>query len=217
MTNWHIRQTELGVFSYKETGFEIDLKTEVHSIKWTDIERILVYKADLLTIDEICMEILYDNRTIVITEETRGWYQFIDRLKSILPVKDNWEAEVLKSPFEYNLTTVYERIDRRMPRQSNFFSVINGKTKEEAGNFFQQAGWKIHKPSMKAYQLSNSWTDLVLDTENDGNSLLIHGLVAYHPANVNALQTLFDRLECPYKFEFYDEQHQLLFEKKNSI
>lgn len=215
--NGFIRQTELGVFSYNETGFELNLKTEFHSIKWADIERIASYKADLLTTDEICLDIIYDNKMVVLTEETHGWHQFIERLQSALPIKDNWEAAVLKSPFEYNLTTVYERIDRKMPQQSNFFSVIEGSTKEEVSYLFQKEGWKIHKPSMKAYQLSNSWTELVLDTDSNGSSLLLHGLVAYFPDNVKALETIFDRLECPYKFEFYDEQNELQFEKKNGM
>ena len=47
--NWDIKFNDLGIFSYNTTGFEIDLKDGFHSIKWTDIERLEVYKADLLT------------------------------------------------------------------------------------------------------------------------------------------------------------------------
>ena len=113
--NWEIRQNDLGVFTYNSSGFEIDLKNEYHYIKWADIERLVAYKADLMSVDEICMDIIYDNKTVIITEETFGWHQFIKRIKTaLLSVNENWEALVLKSPFEYDLTTIYERFDRKM-------------------------------------------------------------------------------------------------------
>jgi hypothetical protein len=215
--NWHFKQAELGVFCYNENGFEVELDTVLYSIKWTDIERLQAYKADLMTTDEICMDITFNNQWIMITEETPGWYQFIDRMKASLAVNENWEKEVLKSPFEYDLTTIYERSDRKMPGKSNFFSVIESKTKEEVSNVFQKAGWKIHKPSLKEYKLENSWTDIVLDNDSEGKDLLVHGLVAYHANNVKALETVYNELACPYKFEFYGELHEVLLEKKNGM
>jgi hypothetical protein len=136
--NWDIKFNDLGIFTYNTLGFDIDLKDGFHSIKWTDIERLQAYKADLLTTDEICIDITFDNKTIIVTEETKGWYQFIDKLKSALPfTNDNWEALVLETPFEYNLTTIYERTDRKMPSKSNFYSVIKDKTKEDVNIYFK--------------------------------------------------------------------------------
>ena len=108
--NWEIKYNDLGIFSYNNLGFDIDLEDGFHSIRWTDIERLEAYKADLLTTDEICIDIIFDNKTIIITEETKGWYQFIDKLTSVLPsINNNWQALVLASPYEYDLTTIYER------------------------------------------------------------------------------------------------------------
>ena len=98
--NWNIKLNDLGIFSYNVSGFDIDLKDGFHSIKWTDIERLQAYKADLLTTDEICIDIIFDNKTIIVTEVTKGWYQFIDKVKSALPLtNDNWEALVLETTF----------------------------------------------------------------------------------------------------------------------
>lgn len=202
--NWDIKFNDLGIFSYNPTGFDIELKDGFHSIKWADIERLQAYKADLFTTDEICIDILFDNKRIIVTEETKGWYQFIDKIKSTLPLtNDKWEAVVLETPFEYNLTTIYERADRKMPSKSNFYSVIKDKTKEDINYIFQKQGWTIRKSSMTDFEIQNSWTELVLQSDNE--SLLLHGLVAYHPDNVKIIRQLFDSMECAYKFEFYED------------
>jgi hypothetical protein len=201
--NWDIKLNDLGIFSYNSSGFDIDLKDAFHSIKWTDIERLQAYKADLLTTDEICINIIFNNKAIIVTEETKGWYQFIDKVKSALPLTiDNWEAMVLETTFEYNSTTFYERADRKMPSESNFYSVIRNKTKEDVNYIFQKQGWTIRKSSMTDFEIQNSWTELVL--QNDKEGLLLYGLVAYHPDNVKIIAQLFDSLKCGYKFEFYD-------------
>jgi hypothetical protein len=201
--NWEIKFNDTGIFSYNALGFDVDLKDGFHSIMWTDIERLQAYKADLLTTDEIYIDITFDNKTIIITEETKGWYQFINKAKSALPLtNDNWESLVLETPFEYNLTTIYERADRIMPLKANFYSLIKDKTKEEVNYTFQKQGWTIRKSSMTDFEVQNSWTELVL--ESDKENLLLHGLVAFHPDNVKTIRHLFDSLKCPYKFEFYD-------------
>jgi len=201
--NWAIKFNDLGIFSYNASGFDIDLKDGFHSIKWTDIERLEAYKADLMTTDEICVNIVFDNKTIIVTEETKGWYQFIDKLQSVLPLTNsNWEDLVLKSPNEYHLITIYERSDRKMPLKTNFHSIIKGRTKEDVIYLFQKFSWTVRKSSMKDFELQNSWTDLVLESNNA--ELLLHGLVAYHPDNVKIIKQLFDSMECAYKFEFYN-------------
>lgn len=110
--NWDAKYNDLGIFNYNNLGFDIKLDNELYSIKWIDIEKLQAYKVDLMTTDEICIDITFNNQWIMITEETPGWYQFIEKLKIALStINDNWEVLVLKSPFEYDLTTIYERAD----------------------------------------------------------------------------------------------------------
>jgi len=214
--NWEIRQNDLGVFTYHSSSFEIDLKNECHLIKWTDIERIEAYKADLMTTDEICLDIIYNNKTITITEETFGWYQFINRMKSALSIiNDNWEASVLKTPFEYDLTTIYERTDRIMPLKSNFNSAIKTTDKQAVNYIFQKHGWSIHKPSLISYKYENSWSILTLETGKD--DLLLHGLVAFHPGNVKIIKQVYEDLGFYYEFKFHDEHDQLIVEDKKGL
>ncbi|MBX3242030.1 MAG: hypothetical protein KIT80_13665 [Chitinophagaceae bacterium] len=214
--NWEVKHSDLGNFEYNDLGFDINLDNELHSIKWTDIERLRAYKVDLMTTDEICMDITFNNRWIMITEETSGWYQFIERLKSVLPeINNDWEALVLKSLFEYDLTTIYERIDRKMPAKANFYSIIKGKTKDQIGDIFKKNGWTIRKSSMNNYEFENSWTDLVLNSEND--IVLLHGLIAYHPDNTKIITQLFNDLDCNYKLEFYDDNNKIIEQTQNGM
>jgi len=213
--NWNIKFNDLGIFSYNALGFDIDFKDSFHSIRWTDIERLQAYKADLLTTDEICIDLIFDNKKIIVTEETKGWYQFIKKVKSALPLTyDNWEALVLETPFEYKLTTIYERADRKMPSKFNFYSVIKDRAKEDINYIFQKQGWTIRKSSMKDFEIKNSWTELVL--QSDKESLLLHGLVAYHPDNVKIIRQLFTSFKCPFKFEFYDND-QIVEQTENGM
>jgi hypothetical protein len=213
--NWITKFNDLGIFSYNTLGFDIDLKDGFYSIKWADIERLEAYKADLITTGEICIDIIFDNKTIRITEDIKGWYQFIDKLKSALPLTNNdWEALVLRSPYEYDLTTIYERLDRKMPLKSNFYSIIKNKTKEDVSCLFQNHGWTIRKSSIEDFELQNSWTELVLESDNEG--LLLHGLIAYHPDNVKIIRQLFDSLKCVYTFEFYNN-NQIVEQDQNGM
>lgn len=94
-------------------GFVIDLKAEHCFVKWADIESIVAYKVDLLTTDEVCVDITFDGRTIVVSEEIKGWDIFINQLKSALRLNnENWENIVVQKPFEHSPMIIYERSDR---------------------------------------------------------------------------------------------------------
>lgn len=102
-----------------------------------------------------------------------------------------------------------------MPSKSNFYSVIKGKTTGEANLFFQKNDWAIRKSSFSEYEYRNTWAELVL--ENDGEDLLLHGLIDYNSDNAKIIQELFENLNCPYKFEFYNENNLMIQEVKKGI
>lgn len=95
-----------------------------------------------------------------------------------------------------------------MPSETNFYSVIKGKTTDEINTVFQNHNWAIRKSAWAEYEYQNSWAELVL--QNDGEVLLLHGLVVYNINNVKFIQGLFDNLNCPYKFEFYDPDNLII-------
>ena len=95
-----IKFNDLGKFIYENDGFIFQFKSEQQKIKWTDIERLIAYKLDLMTTDEICLDIVYNNWQTTITEETPGWYQFIEKTKLVFPnIPKNWDSEIVHPAF----------------------------------------------------------------------------------------------------------------------
>jgi hypothetical protein len=102
-----------------------------------------------------------------------------------------------------------------IPSKTNFYSVIKGKTTDEINCVFQKINWAIRKSAISEYEYQCSWADLVL--ENDGEDLLLHGLVAYYPNNVKFIQELFDNLNCPYRFEFYNQNNLVIVQAQKDM
>ena len=112
-------QDDFGSFSYTDTGFDLTQHKEVRHYAWTDIETIFGYKEDLMTTDEICMDLFTkDKGVITLTESTPGWFQFNDKLKEQIPaIPQNWDLDISVPAFETMLTLLFDR---------------SGRTKEEA-------------------------------------------------------------------------------------
>lgn len=102
---------DLGVFQYINEGFNLSYENLAISVKWAEIKRIDVYKADLMTVDRIEMEIAYEDKTIVIGEELPGWYQFVLKTKEVFPtIPKDWDNQIVLPPFAANLTTIYKKV-----------------------------------------------------------------------------------------------------------
>ncbi|MBE9660570.1 hypothetical protein [Mucilaginibacter myungsuensis] len=79
-------------------------------IFWDSISEVNVYKVDLMTIDDIVMEITYNDRLLKITEETEGWNDFTDRLEQRFPtIPNDWWQKVVQPAFATNFTTIYKK------------------------------------------------------------------------------------------------------------
>lgn len=104
------RIVETGIFIYLDEGFIIQDDSENYIIQWKDIDRIVAYKADLLTVDEIRLDIFYLESIITLTEELAGWYQFVERIKIQFPnIQKNWDEEIVQPPFLANETIIYQK------------------------------------------------------------------------------------------------------------
>ena len=104
------RLKDPGSFVYHEDGFDYPLKDGQRKIKWADIDALVAYKSDLLTTDEICLDIVWGEWQTTITEQTPGWHQFIEKIKTIFPgIPPNWDTEITQPPFAENRTILYQR------------------------------------------------------------------------------------------------------------
>jgi hypothetical protein len=203
-----------GEFVYEEDGFIYVLRRGIEKIHWASIERLAAYKLDLMTMDEVCLDIIWDGRKLMITEETPGWYVFIEKLNATFPyIPEDWDWAVVKPPFATNWTVLYEREDRKMPKSPNFYAHFKGLTLTRLQEALTQKGWGLHRKDKTTAELINSWSEWLM--EENGTGVLLHGEVAYHSNNIAILNKLFDTLRIPYQYEFYDDQQNMLYERNN--
>ncbi len=109
-----LRYNDTGAFQYVDTGFNFMDKDQVIFIAWTDIETIFAFKRDLMTVDELSIEVfLKNNMRIRLTEEIDGWYQFIIKIKEVFPgVDKEFDTKLIFPPFETNLTLIYNSTNK---------------------------------------------------------------------------------------------------------
>lgn len=107
-------QDELGIFEYSENGFKITDENSSNTYEWNNIETVLAYKIDLLTYDEICIDVYTDDlNKFTISESTWGWFQFISRLsENIKAIQIDWYINITNPAFETNLTLLYDKKNR---------------------------------------------------------------------------------------------------------
>ncbi len=106
------KNNKLEIFGYGPDGFSYKSNDKVKKIEWLEIDVLTAYKADLLTYDEICLEIVCGDLVLTITEETPGWANFVLRTKSIFPsIPVDWDSQIVQPAFATNQTTLYQKED----------------------------------------------------------------------------------------------------------
>ena len=105
------RLMDLGFFTYSESGFSILIGEDKKEVEWTDIKSIYGYKIDDYTEDEICLNINCDTDiSFTISEETAGWYIFLEKMAIQFPsINKNWNLEIVSPAFDTNLTLLFEK------------------------------------------------------------------------------------------------------------
>jgi hypothetical protein len=108
------KYNENGIFEFQENGFIIDFNNGKQLIKWDEIQTIFGYKLDNFTTDTICTDIFLVNKNnFTITEETRGWFQFLKHLKERFSnIDKTWEIKIATPVFDTKLTLIYDRENR---------------------------------------------------------------------------------------------------------
>lgn len=97
-------------FEYTEDGFKMFLNGASKFYPWQDIIEIAAYKVDLLTVDDLRLDIAFADTVLTISEDLAGFPIFIENLhKNIPDIDANWETKVLKPPFETNYSVIYRK------------------------------------------------------------------------------------------------------------
>ena len=101
---------QLGIFSYVEDGFTIQIGPGPKKYLYADIEAIVAYKVDRTTYDEMRLEVIFEDCAVLISEDAPGWYQFVIRTKEIFPtIPQDWDLQMPFPSFEMNLMVLYKR------------------------------------------------------------------------------------------------------------
>jgi len=105
-----IKYEDLGLFAYHDDGFTYKFESGPKRFKWTDIDELKGYKLDRMTIDDICIDIIYGELQFTIYEDTPGWYQFIEKTKKIFPsIPKDWDWTIAFPTFATNSTILYKK------------------------------------------------------------------------------------------------------------
>ena len=97
-----------------EDGFYFTTKVGESFYRWSDIENITAYKADLMTYDDLRLDIDFEDVVLTLSEDVSGWSEFVQMLpKKLLGILVNWESTVIQTPFETNQTVIYTKGDSK--------------------------------------------------------------------------------------------------------
>lgn len=91
-------------------GFRITFNEIISEIKWEEINKLVGFKIDRITTDDICLKIESHKIVSFVTEEFLGWSEFVTELLKHFPeINKNWEGIIAKTAFERNETQLYNR------------------------------------------------------------------------------------------------------------
>ena len=102
--------SDLGMFEYLDDGFKIESKDFSRIIKWSEIDKINAYKKDLYAYDLVVMEIICEENTLTINEESPGWFQLVLKLKeNFETIPKDWDMNITQPAFATNFITIYSK------------------------------------------------------------------------------------------------------------
>jgi hypothetical protein len=95
-----------------EEGFDIVRNGEtMESLRWRNVRKIVTFKYDNVSHDEICVAFLVDeeNSWILISEEWNGFLKATEKMKERFPsISENWFTKVMTPVFETKKTVLFE-------------------------------------------------------------------------------------------------------------
>lgn len=73
------------------------------------MERILAYKLDLLTTDDVCLEFIVGDESYVADEEMNGWSELTGEMNQRFLILSSWLENILQPPFATNFAILWDR------------------------------------------------------------------------------------------------------------
>lgn len=102
-----------GTLAFEESGLRQTAQNGTETfIPWKQIDRILTYKLDQMTVDCICVvfEGGFESSPFQIHEDMVGFDQIFDHLRTpFSTIPETWYFDVMSPAFETNLTVLFDR------------------------------------------------------------------------------------------------------------
>lgn len=105
-----------GAFVFSETGFRLVPPHGTGQYVWADLQSAFGFKLDLLTSDEICLDLFFANGSrLRLTESLPGWPALVRHLHTHFPsIPPEWEWDAMQPPFATNLTLLFDHAGRTL-------------------------------------------------------------------------------------------------------
>lgn len=103
-----------GQFKYTTSGFIFENEVEKVTSEWKEIQCIFARKRDVYAYDQFVLDIfLLDYTRICITENTPGWYLFIENMQTQFSGIDiAWQIRLMAPPLESPPVLLYDKDNR---------------------------------------------------------------------------------------------------------
>jgi len=207
------RQQDLGAFDYAAEGFSYPFENGASLTLWADVDRIIGYRLDLFTEDEVCVELHVRDRAIRFSESTPGWYQFLARLQEKFPaIPKGWELTIMQPPFAPNYTFLYEREGGSLPSRNNFIGSIRPIAFSTACEAFTKEGWTLRTGYANQTEVRNSWSSITISRDNKG--VVLAGRVAFRPGTAETIDRVLYATGGKFTYEVYGEDKEVLLQKR---
>lgn len=116
--NFHsvlISNDNLKNISFSKQGLQYSIQGVTFVINWLEIAEIIAYKVDLMTYDEVRLDIKCSGQILTIDEESENWDKLCSRLSLLFPMIDiKWLGKVIQQPFKANRTILYQNSHPRV-------------------------------------------------------------------------------------------------------
>jgi len=91
-----------------DNGFQINNREVKSNVIWADITEINAYKRDLITEDQICLEISSGSNQFYCTEDFDGWKEFEEMMRKQFPeIETHWLMQTANPALETSKTQIY--------------------------------------------------------------------------------------------------------------
>jgi hypothetical protein len=94
------------------TRLDVDGTVSTEHATWDEISGAIAYKRDCYAYDQIRIELMTGNGSVLATEGMEGWLSLLETLPAYLPEmppKSEWWAKVAFPPFATNMTMLFSR------------------------------------------------------------------------------------------------------------